>query len=302
MTWLNATYPIAQAVSQGADIWELFLENWGDLSSVDTDGTNLGFPAEGQVGLASLAAMSIGPQSNVDRCGVFYALPSTQWAFNGHARRWLTVDNPLRFTQPGDGQVLVPGARAGSPGNLAISSAIGTSTTGNGLLSTRFTNAYLKASGAGPNNFGAAAVAAGAKWLPPLLHLYCYLRPPIVAPPSVRAPLRYSDEVVLAVGGGVETLAFQIPIFGRKSITIDLLTPAADVSYRVGGIAFLPTPTVLIPPQEVALVVAAGPLAANVKTRLAVITDPRCDYLMIYYNKAGALSAQTLRAFVQAFD
>jgi hypothetical protein len=305
MTWLNSAYTMQQAIAQGADVWELWIDNWGNITDPSADGSSLSFPAVGRKGLPSAAAIAIGPLSLVDRCAVGYALPNTLWADQGYAARWCTVDSPLLYTQPSNGGIVqaFPPMQAtpNENGSIIVSTNDGffspvDDTYVPGLMSTLFIEQYLKADGSGPFTFGRNADPIGTVWCPPVLQLLFYLKPPAVAPPRIRAPFYYNATVPMSTGLGAEKLAFQIPTYGRKNIVVELKAVDA-ASYRIAAIPTLLSTGVA---QEVTLA-SGGPLVANAKVRVP-LTDVKSDYLMIYYTVAGAAPGTNFQTWVQAFD
>lgn len=309
MTWLNAAYTMKQAISQGADVWELWIDNWGNFSDPSPDGSSLIFPPAGSPGLPSVSAIAIGPLSVVDRVAVGYALPNTIWADGGGSglpTRWCSVDSPLLYTQPGNGGVILNQAAPMSAtpnenGSVMVSCSDGyfspiDDTYVPGLMSTIWAESYLKADGSGPATFGRNADPTGTVWCPPVLQLLFYLKPPMLAPPTKRLPFYYNATVDMIVGGGVEKLAFQVPTYGRKTINLEL-RPNAAASYRIAG---LPSLLATTQAQEVTLA-SGGPITANTKIRVP-LTDVKMDYIMVYYTVAPAAPNVPIQLWVQAFD
>lgn len=341
MTWLNSPFTIEDAAARGHDVWELLVDEWGDLGHPSTDGSSKSFPPvvpgtvlppaqamtsqQGPAGtpggpsvvsgqsraLPAPAAIAIGPRSTVDRCWVLWdiqkVLPNnTPWDYY----RRLSVGAPLMFTQPANrwGVSVNPNTLVSTAGGAVTiypempSQIDANDSAGNSyarqyydwLQGTTFGAFYRKADGT-ISTFGSGVVTTGGAqtWIPPILHLYFYLKAPTAAPPAKRFPLSLNFGTFL--DDETETLIGQAPVFGRRTITVEFNAAgfgsgatATTYDFRLGLIQQVVD--VLAPgtdaQQEVTVFSAASvPAGRSVRT---VIEPAYGDYLMIYATSHGA--------------
>jgi hypothetical protein len=268
MPWSNnPEFGIKDAIARGHDLYEVIFNEWGfrdpgdptgdyknlqwPPTSVDTATPN--GPTEVSVPTA-LAGIAIGPQSTVDRCWVSFNLGksptfATQASLRTNRLHRLSVDTPLMFTQNANpGKKDLPGA----PDNPLFSQVVDGSLYvfpfaddfGSGNQSqfefpklqetTVLPQTYRPASGGAGVNFGTNVDGNN---LFPRLHLYLYLKAPIVYAPQKRFPLQVQGTVGshTPVAVGAERLIAAIPTFGRKRIHI-MMMASQVADYRVGAI------------------------------------------------------------------
>ena len=282
---------MADAVSRGIDMWELFVDNWGNVNAPSADGSSLSFPAVGAPGLPSVAGVAIGPQSTVDRCLINYSLLAGINSQNlwDYVRR-VSVGAPSMVLQPGTQEPLTDTKGTGvNNGTLAVyNEPAAAFVVGGASVGTRFGAQYVRADGVA-GTFGIAA-PDGAKWLSPLLHLLFYIKPPALAPAPKRAPFVYRDSLVAVAAGGVERLGFQVPTFGRKTVAVDITSVEAG-TFRVGQIQHLGVVSVGVT-YEHNVPSGSGTLTAGATSRV-LITNALSDYTMVYYTVAAGGSNVT---------
>jgi len=273
MVWINSAISVDDVLAQRNNVFEILIARWGDtVVANDPDGTNLVFPPINSKAMPALGGLAIGPRSTVDRVWVSYSLqklvPSASlWDF---ARR-VSVKAPLAFSQPAT-QNVVPTAVFNTTSSLVITTFAGTLTE----ELFQFGNTYVKADGS-TATFG--TTVPNAAYNAPLLHLYAYLGAPPPIIPTSRFPLYQTGQVTTAgAGAGVEKLAAQFPVSGRRTIIVYTKgSAAADV--RVGLIDNFFN-------MREATVASAAAVASTTTSRF-VINPALGEYLMIYYNNVA---------------
>lgn len=280
MAWLNPQFSIADAISREQDTWDLLITNWGD--SLNADPTCTSFPATGVPGLPTPAAMAIGPRSDIDRCAVVWDIGKIipDIGIWDYPRR-LSVGAPLLYAQLAN-QARASGYSGTSAGSVVILSSIFPTATRPGVRDgVIYSATYNKLNGVNAT-FGPTAVVVRAAdsvpafWLPPLLHVVFYLRPPQVGtPPTKRFPLSMNE---VMFGGSVaagEQLVGQIPIMGRKTVNL-LLSSDQICNFRASVLRGI---NEQYPSQESTVFTAAAvPLGTQVGVTL---TDLNADFLFI---------------------
>lgn len=293
MTWVNSTFTLADASSRQQEAWDLLISNWGDMTGFAPADATQQFPAQLAPGLTTPAAIAIGPSSLVDRCWVAWDLQKlvANPALWDYLRR-LSVGAPLTFSQPANiRQVL--SAILLNAGSLAIYPNIGGLPENvPGLRdSTDYRNTYLKANGVagvfgpGATITRAAGPATETFWMAPFLHLVFYLRAPVAALPVKRAPMHARQLVAAGSTAAGEQLIAQIPIFGRKTVGVQIQPGSGGVetvSIRLAVISSLYNDGGALTPQEHTVHTATPVIYGNEIRH--VITDSCADYLMVYVN------------------
>jgi hypothetical protein len=291
MPWSNnPDFSIEDAIARGDDVYEVIFDAWGFRSFADPlgDYTNLQWPPTAvdtlhplgptEISLPSaLAGIAIGPQSTVDRCWLTYNLGKRQTIATNHflltdRLRRLSVDSPILFSQAAN-----PDTRndPGSPDNPIVTLAqrgslyiypmaqdFGAGTAMSFDFpslqdTTVLPQTFRAASGGAAQDFGGNVDGNGP--ILPKLHLYLYLKAPIVYAPQKRFPLQVQGTVggLVPVEPGAERVIAQIPTFGRKSIHIMMISSVL-ADFRVGAFRAIGQTTGL-QEQPVDQALAVGP-------------------------------------------
>jgi hypothetical protein len=253
MPWFNdPPFSISEAENRGQDVYEVLVSDWGVSGGHPvTHPENMQWPPPDQQSVPiSLAGIAIGPQSTVDRAWVSYNLQKTRttpfpinFPVPVNRMRRLSVDSPLMFTQGSQ-----PSANLGEVDNPLPALNVGAlyvfPETAYGLQlipppitfgfpvpneTTVLPLGYIDVNGVA-QDFGNEQ----GKVMNPLLHLYLYLRAPIIYAPVKRAPLQVKGTVVMS-HVGTERVIAQIPTFGRRSIHIMMISTTVS-SFRVGAL------------------------------------------------------------------
>lgn len=231
-----------------------------------------------------------------------YTIPPSLAPFTSRIRQ-ISLEAPLLFTQTAQtganvvttllnvelGTMLVNGSMYVWPqgANADFAPFVGGSTGGEAYApqeaTTRYIASFFDVNGVsrplGPYVPGAQIGQTG--WVGPLLHLYFFLKAPLVSPPTKRAPLKVSSVVNLTAGGlfGIETPVAQIAVFGRRSVRVMVMADQL-CDFRVGA---LRTPVSISFAQEEP-VDSALAVPKNTPTILSKCSgcDFYADYLTIY--------------------
>jgi hypothetical protein len=225
----------------------------------------------------SVAGIAIGPQSTVDRCWVSFNLGklptfATQLASRTNRLHRLSVDSPMLFTQLAN-----PGQRddPGGPSNPLITQFQRgalyvfpfAEDFGSGIPST-FEFPQLQETTVLPQTYRTASGDAipfdgnvdGNGPILPKLHLYFYLKAPIIHAAHKRFPLQVQGTVgkLVPVAPGAERVIAQIPTFGRKRIHVMMMS-SVQADFRIGALRAISQTTGLQEqPVDHALAVPAG--------------------------------------------
>lgn len=295
MSWLNAQFSMDDAVGREQSVWELLVSDWGAES-----GGVKSFPLSGGFSLGSVAAIAIGPRSSVDRCWAVWDMQkivanSTLWDY----LRRISVGAPLCFAQPGNQGPAASAVLLGT-GSIEIYASLAGLPAYNQYLidSTQYRDTYLKANGSsgvfGPTATIAHAVgpATATMWMDPLLHLLFYLTPPTLPPPTKRFPLSARGQVQAGTQG-VEQLVAQIPIFGRKTVRVQVQVNPGSVTADTADVRVAVIPNVYndgggLTPQEDTMATDAAVVYG--KAAAHTLTDVHADYLMVYVKPNTAQS------------
>jgi hypothetical protein len=313
MTYQSHGYTLDDAIARSEEIYEVDFNNWGIYDpSVPFTMPQIGmqFPPPGQRGLpASLAGISIGPRSEVDRVWVSWdrQKPLNRPTSEAEAAdfispsRIVTVDAPLLFQQRGrDGQI-DPAAQSINEAlqkGLLYAFPFATSDSENGSTGADAPPGGTTVSPASwLNQFGVVQTESPFSGIIgnggiPRLQLILHLRPLAFAPPAKRGPLVRNSAWLNP--SGTRQLNMVVPIFGRKHVDIQMVSsafgaggPAAVTDFYVG----------LIRGTRRTLSLASAPVfETNVFTSLATpvdkpvtfsISNPNADWLMFWTDPAG---------------
>lgn len=299
------SFPFEDALARSNDVFELEFEDWG-VRTPTPPFVNLQWPPPGSRPVpSSVAAVAIGPRSTVDRCWYTWDrlkvlnVPPADVILPAEVvslPRIITREAPLLFAQAtqkaptlgttdqswwdamqfGTSYVFPWGPK---PGFNDLAQGQGSAGHG-GQFGT--TTGYFQGQ-TFTNMFG-----ANVQFVPtetPFLQLQFYMKLPAFAPPTKRAAMAREGEWQL--GAGSSGYFAMIPIYGRKSVGISLLShnfsgvPAQIVDYRVGLIRNVnENPLTFTPIFEVK---AFEQLAAPANTPVNVqLTNPCADYLSIH--------------------
>lgn len=308
MALLDPGLSLKDAISRQADVYSVLWQAWGSgvvLTNVGLNGTPLdAYPAFTEQGFGdSLAGIAIGPRSDVDRCWLTIN-PSRDLTQAGLAYpviRPISVGAPLLFTQPGRisqplsanaNYLLVPPATLAQSLSSCYVTCQGQDTpqrTG----STAIPATYLKA------DFTTAQlnhIDNLAKISMPTLELMLLLRGGLMVPLQ-RMTARwgnFANEVTAGVGAA-EVVIAQIPIYGRKHISVQmrgehLTDPAATMTFRAAVLRPLVTATIV---QEQTVGQKTAGIGAPAGAVDFQICDPCADWLILYATCSVALGRVT---------
>jgi hypothetical protein len=304
------SFPFEDALARSNDVFELEFTDWGvrsDTPGAVTPEINLQWPPPGSRPVpSSVAAVAIGPRSTIDRCWYTWdrlktlnippadvMLPELVVSLP----RIITREAPLLFSQATQKEPTLGTAnqswwdamQAGTayvfpwgpkPSNNDLAQGVGANGHG-GQFGT--TTGYY-AGQQFTNMFGVTGAFTPTE--APFLHLQFYAKLPAFSPPTKRAAM--AREGLWGLGAGNSGYFAMIPIYGRKSIGISLLShnfdgiPAQIVDYRVGLIRNINEHPVgsFTPVFEVkAFEQLAAPADVPVNVQL---TNPCADYLSVH--------------------
>ena len=316
MGYLPNGFSIDDANASTQDTYDLDFSNWGLRASAG-DNTNLRFPQPGSGPIATtLAGLSIGARSTVDRCWVTWDrqkfVPPTQGrlSYSPHVSlpRYLSLGTPLVYPQANSGAPGMIDSAGGlvealQKGWLYIfaygDTAVGADSSphfGNAGLTTILPTTYLNQFG-GSSTFSSSDGAFEA----PYLHLVLNLRATgaVLAPASRRFPLNRGTTSSVDGSGTPNRLAL-IPIFGRKRVAVQAVSYNAGAgdgpqvcNFYVGlirNVNELGDPqgggracSTVEAPAGSALAVPASQIATQF-----VIDNPCADYVVLYASSAVA--------------
>lgn len=321
MTVANTpSFLIEEANQRGMDMFEVLINSWGVINVVTASQrySNIMYPEPSSPGIPNaLAAIAIGPFSTVDRAWVSYsamkglAVPATvnYEQITDRARR-ISVGSPLLFHnsgkpslqfQPND--TIPPDPKAAmAKGILAVFAASQviaanplpysfTQQTAAGIQqdTTVLPSTYFDVNGNAqpfgsnltvPNIPGTTASI----FVPPQLHLYLYLKAPVLPLPASRAPYEMTSGVFSLGGGeeGDEVPIGQIPIFGRKRVRIAIRTFTTSSGDQPVVIRAATIRGMNQDPNNVWEVNAETITIAAVGTDEIELELPEADYLLLY--------------------
>jgi hypothetical protein len=298
---LVPTWQLTDAIAANHDVYDLLIPNWGrpvwtnqypdpSVTTLTPAGVTVrGLPA-------SLAGISIGPRSTVDRVFTSWSTgkqfnPSGDGSAAPPLVRSVSLGAPLTFSQPADTRV---GMTDGTLYSDAMTYGALIIAADPGAQSQQIGGTLLPASIINPNavvNFGGNGIDGTQSpvitW--PLLHLQLYLRAPIVSPPAKRLPQHFNFlPAATTYLAGAEVPIAMIPTFGRRSLRAVLRTNVALTSLRVGTVGSISSDTNFALETTV---FSAGVTAASVNVNIQI--EPLLtDYVMIYATPtAGATAA-----------
>jgi len=264
MAQINSSPPfsIDEAQQRGNDVFELFYGNWG-FETLGV-GKPSRWPSFLDPGVStSLAAVAIGPRSLVDRCWLTYNLykagviPSTSLdskpAIPTERVRGVSLDAPLILSVPSNPNVKstlvnptyamfqmnplyfwssdIQNGDAGFPVQNPVADGLVNSTTYPATYTDALGNAQTLGLINGFNDF-----------VEPFLHLYLYLKAPVIPPPTKRLPLMCGNDIVGLWPMGTNQLVAQIATFGRKTMHILVNCSSTTYSVRIGALRVPPSP------------------------------------------------------------
>lgn len=295
MPILNQVISIEEAIQRVHPTWDVEIGGFGRLTA-DRVYPQIVTPIA--PALPSVAAIAIGPRSQIDRCWVLWdpqvtinLIAPAMVGFDYFRR--LTRQAPLIFAQFGNKQLVTPSGQTPISPNSAIRvvASLDDVSVGTG---TRDDDTSLIV----PANFTANGETAPRVFLmdandppgvdrnlsEPRLHLVFYLQPPAFGPPLERFPyqrdLNFPDLLTSPVGQYV--FGGCIPTHGRRLVDLVAYTDNAnDIVFdvRIGGLKFGENQADSEDPHEwtfdTTTLVSIN--AGDVK-RLQIV-NPGCDYL-----------------------
>lgn len=322
MTVANTpSFLIEEAAGRGMDMFEVLINSWGVINIVTPSQkySNIMYPDAGGPGVSiALSAIAIGPFSTVDRAWVSYSamkglnVPVSVLYENitDRARR-LSVDSPLLFHNSGKNNTILqaddttpPDPKAAmAKGILAVfaaSQTIAANPTpysftqiaqGPGIQqdTTVLPQTYFDING-NAQPFGSndsvpnIPGTTSSVFVPPQLHLYFYLKAPVLPLPARRAPYEMTSGnfVLGAAEEGDEVPIGQIPIFGRKRVRVALRTFISGAGDQPVVIRAATIRGMNQDPNNVWEVNAETITMANVGTDEIELELPEADYLLLY--------------------
>lgn len=301
MTYQSHGFEISDALSSSQETYDLDFESWGwryEHGGAAGLLENIRFPPPGQPAIpTTLAGLSIGPKSTIDRCWVTFDRQKNLMIPNDGTLdltttppRYLSVNTPLTYAQATNVGTLLAGdsqAVAMQKGLLYVYTYGDLGLDGNPADGLRGKTTVLPATYVDQFGVTRNITSAGIDFETPFLHLVLNLRAgsALVTPPTKRFPLLRSTSTIATVAGPKTRVAL-IPIYGRKNVRVQLvslvsaplgLTPQI-CSFWVGLLRNLneATPAVEVPAGS-ALTVPASSIATDF-----ALTNPCADYLAIY--------------------
>lgn len=208
-TLIQPQWTMQQAKALGFSVWEAYFANWGTGAA----GTNF-YPDTTATGdtLGSVAAISIGARSTVDRVMIAETLPTPLgglvaiWndGFRVIGRSSVCVGSPLRTPASGP-LVILPW----------VEYPAGTTYQPDG---------------------GAIAPLPLGSMDPPELHIQFFLKNvPGATIPLTRNPM-FRERTVVGAAAGVEAFSWGWPVQGRRRARLHFNVSAGTVTFRVAGI------------------------------------------------------------------
>lgn len=322
MTVANTpSFLIQEATARGMDLFEVLINSWGVINIVTPSQkySNIMYPDASGPGVPiALAGIAIGPFSTVDRAWVSYSamkglnVPGTVLYENitDRARR-LSVDSPLLFHNSGKDKIILqaddttpPDPKAAmAKGILAIFAASQTIVAnptpysftqiaqGPGIQqdTTVCPQTYFDING-NAQPFGSndstphIPGTTVSIFAPPQLHLYFYLKAPVLPLPASRAPYEMTSGnfVLGAAEEGSEVPIGQIPIFGRKRVRIAIRTFVSGAGDQPVVIRAATIRGINQDPNNVWEVNVETITIADVGTDEIELDLPAADYLLLY--------------------
>ena len=272
MTYQSHSFSVEDALARSQDVYEVEFTNWGVRATpIGTAAdVNLQYPPPGVRAVpASLAAISLGPRSTVDRCWTTWdrqkilTVPASDIQDPSAVispSRIVTVGAPLLFSQAtrvgslgqnppgGPGQSAYEAMQQGllyvfpwgapidgppaAPSSLNIWATSNRPLTGVLGATTTLPSSYISMFG---TNIPFELTNETEK---PFLQLLLYLKQPGLSPPTSRGPFLRTGEWGFA--GGAGGYVRRVPIFGRKHVRVQFIShnvsgiPSQIVDYRVG--------------------------------------------------------------------
>jgi hypothetical protein len=320
MVFASEGFDVSDAIASSQGIYEAQFFNWGVrtvAAGANAVNPNFQYPQPGLPGLPSaLAAIAIGPRSTVDRCWATWdrqkpTTPPPVPGSNGVGSRPrpLSVQAPILFASGAQAGIL-PSTTGGTMNNSPLAAMQG----GQLYVFPKDTTPVLLAgsyeyswNGANRVQTNAAATTVppaayndqvGTNWPwptastpalsyeAPFLELLLYLREPSFAPCTARFP--YFSNVgpptaAISVTGSYQPVGYY-PIFGRKHVSVGVVSSAADSSIRLGLLTCISENQApgTSPPFELPGGTQTG-IAANA-TAGFFLNNPCADYLIVYAN------------------
>lgn len=315
------SFLIEEANARGMDMFEVLFNSWGviNIATPSQKYSNISYPNAAGPGIpVALAGIAIGPFSTVDRAWVSYSaqkglnVPASVLYENitDRARR-LSVGSPLLFHNSGKDKLNLqaddttpPDPKAAmAKGILAIFAASQTIagnptpysftsiSQGPGIQqdTTVLPATYFDING-NAQPFGSNDAVPHipgttvSVFVPPQLHLYFYLKAPVLPLPASRAPYEMtSGNFQLGTAEeGDEVPIGQIPIFGRKRVRVALRTFISGAGDQPVVIRAATIRGINQDPNNVWEVNAETITMANVGTDEIDLELPEADYLLLY--------------------
>lgn len=229
MTYKSHSFTIEDALATSQATYDLDFTDWGFRVAPDTnvrfpEGTSRAIPT-------TLAGISIGPKSTVDRCWVSWdrqkvlAIPNDSNPDDVTSPpRYLSLGTPLTYAQ------------ATVIGSLGANDGVRNAMQRGLLYVFAYAEGLDTATHDGVNGhttilpvnyadqFGTSHVFAdaGGGFEAPFLHLVLNLRPALMAPPTKRFPLNRTSLASVLLANPKTRIAL-IPIFGRKRVRVQLV-------------------------------------------------------------------------------
>ncbi len=325
MAWLNnPPFSFDEAVQRGYDVFEVLYRDWGlnlganvdawppiGLLSIPNSVAGIAIAPRSTVDRAWLTynllnkppPPGIGTGAGgISQPGI--VIPPNLDQFTCRIRQ-LSLDAPLLFTQTaqqgaGTTSPLLPDFEFSTMlvnGSMYVWPQSDLPANGGGtqgpfdiyvpMASTTAYNTYTDINGVGRAlgpDVGSDVTNNG--WVGPLLHLYFYLKAPLVQPSSKRAPLKAGSVVNTTVLQNHEVCVAQIATFGRRSVRVAIKADQI-VNARVGA---LRSSNVILGGPVEEPVDTINALAANTPAVTACTQgDMYADYITIYVTPtAGA--------------
>lgn len=307
MGFNSHSFSIEDAISTSQDTYDVDFDAWGYLQVAGGgDPNNVRYPAPGKAAIpTTLAAVSIGPRSTVDRCWISWdrqknlTLPNDVNAYDFTSQlRPLTIDAPLLYSQATNKGTLVPvteGTSAAMQRGLLYAFAYDSGVDApfhsgsSGLNTTILPEKYV-------DQFGVERFfnAQTGYFEAPFLHLVLGLRSPRFAVPTKRLAYRRTQKISVLLANP-KTQMMMVPIFGRKHVSVQMMSYTDGVllgrtcDFWVGLIRNVNESNVVAPnnTSPVFEAPAGSALATPPSTPISFnLSNPCADYLVVYSTAA----------------
>lgn len=302
--------PVAQQINANSqDVVDVLMYNWG-VNIKDSYPPVLS--SNGVTVLNSPAfpftptAVMIGPRSQIDRCFIAWNYQSGPQVQTRTVVRVLSAEAPLLFPQTTnvghisstDADPIIATAQARGllyvtphvfP--VTVTEADSPGSNAEGFMTTLLPEQYMKADGS-LQAFLSQTTGDHQGELP-LLHLQFFLKPSPLAQPTKRFP--YHNAVSIPATDDGEHLLWSWPVYGRKTISLQVRSSLANIPIRVAALRNVQRNYRIQETTEGEQ--TSTVVNGSMKFRFC---DLAADYLLLYATRDGVNS--TITATIAAYD